>query len=435
MNPRPAPGWSPYDLDAIPVPQEDTRPFGTRLWDFLKGGGPWGTAQPGQRGTFVPSKINEQGQPEFAFPGIVSQPAESLHSLMTAPLSDLARMQDPDITRTLAEQSFDVASMLPAAGVAATRAAPRPIAQRGMVAASNPDDLNTSAILAAVQGQERPKGITAYHGSPHDFDRFDMSKIGTGEGAQAYGHGLYFAEAEDVAKQYRDTLKDGHNVVRDPKGLALDNALMYGADPNSLALHRLRERGDFDAAIKQLQREADNTRSWKRDASKYDEAIAELERLKAEGYQVQANPGRMYEVRINADPNDFLDWDKPLSQQSEKVRALLEHPAVKRQTDFFGDPAGEKLTGKSAYGAVANWNTAGNQRAGSGDPTPLRDAGIPGIRYLDQGSRVAGEGSRNYVVFDDALVEILRKYSNAPDPTTAAILALLTQQQGAQPQQ
>ena len=40
----------------------------------------------------------------------------------------------------------------------------------------------------------------------------------------------------------------------------------------------------------------------------------------------------------------------------------------------------------------------------------MRDAGIPGIKYLDQGSRSAGEGSRNYVVFDDKLIEILRKY-------------------------
>jgi hypothetical protein len=51
-----------------------------------------------------------------------------------------------------------------------------------------------------------PDAITAYHGSPHDFDEFDMSKIGTGEGAQAYGHGLYFAESEDVARGYRDAL-------------------------------------------------------------------------------------------------------------------------------------------------------------------------------------------------------------------------------------
>ena len=54
--------------------------------------------------------------------------------------------------------------------------------------------------------QQPQSGITAYHGSPHEFDEFDTSKIGTGEGAQAYGHGLYFAESEPVAKQYRERL-------------------------------------------------------------------------------------------------------------------------------------------------------------------------------------------------------------------------------------
>lgn len=39
----------------------------------------------------------------------------------------------------------------------------------------------------------------------------------------------------------------------------------------------------------------------------------------------------------------------------------------------------------------------------------LRDAGIPGIKYLDQQSRAAGQGSRNYVVFDDSLIEIVAK--------------------------
>src|SRR4030095_5667329 len=48
-------------------------------------------------------------------------------------------------------------------------------------------------------------GIKAYHGSPYDFERFDPSRIGTGEGAQAYGHGLYFAEAEPVAESYLKT--------------------------------------------------------------------------------------------------------------------------------------------------------------------------------------------------------------------------------------
>ena len=43
-------------------------------------------------------------------------------------------------------------------------------------------------------------------GEPSALGLFDANKIGTGEGAQAYGHGLYFAESEDVARGYRDSL-------------------------------------------------------------------------------------------------------------------------------------------------------------------------------------------------------------------------------------
>jgi len=60
-------------------------------------------------------------------------------------------------------------------------------------------------IIRAIAPQaEAPKYIRAYHGSPHDFDRFDASKIGTGEGAQKYAYGLYFAGKEGVARSYRD---------------------------------------------------------------------------------------------------------------------------------------------------------------------------------------------------------------------------------------
>jgi hypothetical protein len=57
--------------------------------------------------------------------------------------------------------------------------------------------------------------MTAYHGSPHKFDKFDSTKIGTGEGAQAYGHGLYFAEDPKVAGSYARTLSN-----RDMSGYA-----------------------------------------------------------------------------------------------------------------------------------------------------------------------------------------------------------------------
>ena len=45
------------------------------------------------------------------------------------------------------------------------------------------------AGVVARAADDAPKGIRAYHGSPHDFDEFSMDAIGTGEGAQAYGRG------------------------------------------------------------------------------------------------------------------------------------------------------------------------------------------------------------------------------------------------------
>ena len=53
---------------------------------------------------------------------------------------------------------------------------------------------------------ENPVGIIAFHGSGADFDEFKLEKIGTGEGAQAYGYGLYFTDSEDIAKFYRNSV-------------------------------------------------------------------------------------------------------------------------------------------------------------------------------------------------------------------------------------
>ena len=87
----------------------------------------------------------------------------------------------------------------------------------------DPDAINMGAgalaakpagALGANALRTSPK-LKAYHGSPHDFDRFDLSKIGTGEGAQAYGHGLYFAEKEAVARSYRDSLTDMFTMKSD----------------------------------------------------------------------------------------------------------------------------------------------------------------------------------------------------------------------------
>jgi hypothetical protein len=144
-----------------------------------------------------------------------------------------------------------------------------------------------------------------------------------------------------------------------------------------------------------------------------------------------ASKGHMYEVKINADPEHFLDWDKPLSEQHPKVQAALTPEAI--GLTAFG-PVGPK----GYYG----WADETGKRIGpslrTGSPGPLFDpkatgqdiyrtlhdnptaaaemlhkAGIPGIRYLDAGSRGAGEGSRNTVVFDPTSMEVIRRYGVA----------------------
>lgn len=61
---------------------------------------------------------------------------------------------------------------------------------------------------------------TAFHGSPHKFEKFDLGSIGTGQGAQAHGWGLYFAENKEVAEEYRRKLTKSsspYTVVYDGK--------------------------------------------------------------------------------------------------------------------------------------------------------------------------------------------------------------------------
>ena len=302
-------------------------------------------------------------------------------------------------------------------------------------------------IRAAIaQKQQNTSGIRAYHGSPHDFvpevelervapgklgdmsriyqdarlpipdgykvtkqfphGRFDINKIGTGEGAQSYGHGLYFAEAEDVARQYRDALK--------AKALIDDNAPMH--DPKRIAGELYDSyRGDIAGAFD--------------DAKYYDNSKEIIAALK----EIEKNPptGRLYEVRINADPVDFLDLDKGISEQPAKLQSALKEAIGKFRTDL--DPIAQEIWGErfgtllksqrqdvydlaSKRGIAIDQDAAESWRGMLKDPKStefLRDSGIPGLKYFDAGSRDIGEGSRNYVVFRDDIIDIVKKYGIA----------------------
>ena len=151
-------------------------------------------------------------------------------------------------------------------------------------------------------------GIRAYHGSPYDFERFDLSKIGTGEGAQAYGHGLYFAENPAVAASYRPIKEPAYTgvYVRALAKDALDKATTAGLEGDAAKR----------AAIDSLTQQAKETTSVVARQHLYD-AVNNFD------VAIGPPPGKTYEVNINADPEHFLDRDKPLSEQPEKVRRAL----------------------------------------------------------------------------------------------------------------
>lgn len=245
--------------------------------------------------------------------------------------------------------------------------------------------------------------IKAYHGSPHDFDKFDSSKIGTGEGATAYGHGLYFAGNEGVARSYREQFSG-----KLPKGWDT-SSIPQDANPYVRAIIGEIANGQLDPArAVEMVRRANISM---RDADP--SQLATWLRQSAD-----ATKAHMYEVNIHEDPLRFLDSDRLIKDQAPPVRSALHN-------NF---PA--ELTGPNNYGTEPDGREFYRRLTNSQFLHPLDDhpnslpdlqsratssldsAGIPGIRYLDAGSRGAGAGSNNYVTFPslDNSLEITRKY-------------------------
>jgi hypothetical protein len=264
-------------------------------------------------------------------------------------------------------------------------------------------DVGTIPLPMAAGGRSVGASIKAYHGSPHDFDEFRSDKIGTGEGAQAYGHGLYFAEKEGIAQTYRDNLarpdfnrtKSGAKISSTLSRIledSYDDAMRQGVNSPT-------HRDAIHLAEQNLARQrADALKAGDFDwFNKVSDQITELHRM---GSDAPATKGKMYEVNIKADPEHFLDWDKPLKDQPAVASKL--DAQTENMLGFATLQPG--MAGSSLHKKVAK--VYDDAKASE----MLKQAGIPGIKYLDAGSRSAGDGSRNYVVFDPKIIEIVRKY-------------------------
>jgi hypothetical protein len=269
-----------------------------------------------------------------------------------------------------------------------------------------------------VGQQDEDVGFDAYHGSPHEFDQFDIGKIGTGEGAQAYGHGLYFAENEDVAKGYRDAYANRGIVINGKPFNSFLNPVTTAKEWDSLSTHLPEEiRKHVSEKINSgLGGNAilnDLTTDF---FGEYHEPVKKIIQGPGEGH--------MYHVRVKANPEHFLDWDAPLSEQHPNIQefarnADISHLKPGNRSRVLMERFRNNQEDPNYLLTGANLVTALNKTDKHTPETSaqLRDAGIPGIKYFDAGSRGKGDGTRNYVVFDHNLIETKRRYADGGEIT------------------
>lgn len=246
--------------------------------------------------------------------------------------------------------------------------------------------------------------LTAYHGSPHLFDKFDMSKIGTGEGAQAYGHGLYFAENPNTAATYAGIAPHKINVNGE--------FITSGGDIHDPITKAWREvTAAFDGGhvnpFKTAKERLADKWGPKNDTDKA--AIEVIKDWQSKGATVEKG-GNLYEVDIPDEHIDrMLDYDKPLREQGENLQKLAELlPAndISASGHIIQDGKWVEpidLTGQQIYQRLsAIYSPKSVSKI-------LNDIGIPGIKYWDQFSRETGKGTRNFVLFDDSIPKILNR--------------------------
>lgn len=344
-----------------------------------------------------------------------------------------------------------------------------PIVDRGLAAAGR--------VAKAEPPTETKSGIIAFHGSGADFDEFNLDMIGTGEGSQAYGYGLYFTDTKSIAEFYKDAVREESNIIH-LDGKPIDS--VYSSDNEERFSEYISanfEPDQFNDAYMVLDNLGQGISSVE-DADSM--AVSSLTRPQMEIYnkirddlEVPELPeGKMYEVMINIQPDDLLDYDKPLSSQPKKIQsAALE--AAKNAGAYKGtdkktlELSGGALLSDMVNNIIIKQNLQGmTSEAEKIAAQELFGQGIPGLKYFDNASRNTADGTslgvteteqgfvgrvestvpsmfgptdpqrvltrskpyktqeeaegwieeaigrntRNYVVFDDKLVNIMKKY-------------------------
>ena len=290
------------------------------------------------------------------------------------------------------------------------------------------------------QAERGQLSVIAWHGTPHTVDKFSTDKIGTGVGAQAYGHGLYFADSRGVAENYRNDLA---RMTKEYKNQRID----IGSPEKQVAADAARTLKSAIDEYKTKDKIVANIERSKKigigEKPYHDKAISFVKSLSNDDVRFLIDysaKGNLYQVELAPKEDEYLLWDKPLSEQSQKVKDFVfsdvkEHERF-NQLQSELDEYGKKIDNSEPTSKVDDenyrrivssneWKTLSRKYGRlNGDgfyrflaespkdaSKKLLSNGIRGIKYLDGSGRANGGEVYNYVIFSDDDVEIKAQFS------------------------
>ena len=278
-------------------------------------------------------------------------------------------------------------------------------------AATSTDDIGAALLGQSLQRQGAlDNAMVAYQGSPHKFDALDPDKIGTGEGNQTFGHGMYVAENPGVAKGYQRSTPFAEMrrkfLEEIPEDAEFDELMDLVAEghfsPQQERVLKALEADDwlgFDYPSQAI------SEAYSSNLKNFDPSPELVESVKGSSY--------LYEIDVpDEDIAKMLDWDAPLSEQPESVKRVISDSPVGKQLapTLFAEYTGEsfykrlvELEANKVRGLPGSrlQNIADAKSPAESASKYLNELGISGIKYYDQGSRAAGKGTRNMVLFDE----------------------------------
>lgn len=228
-----------------------------------------------------------------------------------------------------------------------------------------------------------------FHGSRHRFVKFSLEHIGTGEGAQAHGWGVYITASQDVAELYREKLIEKE---ASPFGIVA-NSFFYNNQ------HYFIKGDGFYVSNNAASKETEGaTKLTREEFSEVYLAAVEEDRAARERDQ---RKGQVYEVEI-PENNVLLDEQKKINKQPAKVRngiiAAMEEAGLHK---FVSAAKRGLFTGGEVYDMITRKTEGFNQKDTS---MLLLKHGIEGITYDGR------QDGRCYVIFNDKAVQIKKTY-------------------------